>query len=204
MRLRPILILDCDGVLMHFIQPFSDWLGERHGLELRMSSFALTGNVLRDGNPIEHAEFRPLLDQFFDEGQERQSLLPGVKDALDDLKRRADIVILTNIEARHRETRIKVLAREGLDVPVQPNGEGVPKGRAIAELAAGRRAVFVDDLPPHHASAAKHAPHVGRLHLVGEASVQQVIPAAPEAHARIDDWPAAHAWISRWLDGETV
>lgn len=197
---RPLLILDCDGVLLHFIEPFAAWLDERHGLELRMESFALTGNIRRAGVPVGAEEFRPLLDGFFDEGQERQTLLPGVGEALRALGARADITILTNIEPRHRDTRLRVLAREGLRLPVQPNGEGAAKGRAIAELAAGRAAVFVDDLPPHHASALKHAPHVGRLHMVAEPSVQAIIPAAPDAHARIDDWPSAHAWIDRWFD----
>ena len=46
-------------------------------------------------------------------------------------------------------------------MPVHAN-DG-PKGRMVQALAAGRPAVFVDDLPPHLMSAAKHAPDVGRL-----------------------------------------
>ncbi|QMW22320.1 HAD family hydrolase [Sandaracinobacteroides saxicola] len=197
--MKPLLILDCDGVLMHFIAPFQAWLDGRHGLELRMDSFALLGNLRRNGVPLEASEFAPLLDGFFDEAQPTQTLLPGVAEAVNGLAARADIVILTNIEPRHRETRLAVLAREGLNFPVHPNGEGVPKGRAVAALAEGRPAVFVDDLPPHHGSVARHAPHVGRLHLVGEPVVQAIIPAAPDAHARIDDWGAARGWIEDWF-----
>jgi hypothetical protein len=197
---RPLLILDCDGVLLHFLAPFTRWLDARHGLTLRMDSFALSGNVRRvDGTPVEDTMFRPLLDGFFDEAQETQTLLPGVGEALAGLGETAELVVLTNIEPRHRAVREVVLAREGLPVRVLPNGEGVPKGRAVAELAAGRIAVFVDDLPPHHTSVRKHAPHVGRLHLVAEESVWPVMPAAPDAHARIDDWATAHGWITDWF-----
>ena len=197
---RPLLILDCDGVLMHFLEPFTRWLRERHELELRMASFALSGNVLRaDGTPVEDKLFRPLLDGFFDEAQETQTLLPGVADALEALGETAELVVLTNIEPRHRAVREVVLAREGLDLRVMPNGEGVPKGRAVAELAAGRPAVFVDDLPPHHTSVLRHAPHVGRVHLVGEEAVRAVMPAAADAHVRFDDWATAKGWIADWF-----
>lgn len=200
---RPLLILDCDGVLMHFLDPFTAWLRARHGLALRMESFALSGNVRRaDGTPVPDAMFRPLLDGFFDEAQESQTLLPGVADALGRLGERAELVILTNIEPKHRLVRERVLARDGLHVRVVPNGEGVPKGRAVAELAAGRTAVFVDDLPPHHTSVKRHAEHVGRVHLVGEEGVRGVMPDAPDAHARFDDWAAAEGWIADWLKKE--
>jgi hypothetical protein len=57
-------------------------------------------------------------------------------------------------------------------------------------------AVFVDDLPVHHESVAKHAPEVHRLHMVSEPLLAAAIPPAPYAHARIDDWRDARAWIA--------
>jgi hypothetical protein len=62
--------------------------------------------------------------------------------------------------------------------------------------------VFVDDLPPHHSSAAKHAPAVGRLHMVADATLRDLIPAAPDAHARIDSWKDAVPWIRARLEGD--
>ena len=56
-------------------------------------------------------------------------------------------------------------------------------------------AVFVDDLPVHHESVAKHAPGVHRLHMVSEPELAPHIEPAPFAHARIDDWPSARRWI---------
>ena len=57
------------------------------------------------------------------------------------------------------------------------------------------RAAFVDDLPMHHASVAKHAPKVWRLHMIAEPKVASAVPKAEHAHARIDDWPTASDWI---------
>jgi hypothetical protein len=55
--------------------------------------------------------------------------------------------------------------------------------------------VFVDDLPMHHASVAKHAPKVWRLHMIAEPRVAPAVPPAPHAHARIDEWSDACEWI---------
>jgi hypothetical protein len=55
--------------------------------------------------------------------------------------------------------------------------------------------VFVDDLAMHHASVAKHAPKVWRLHMIAEPRVASAVPPAEHAHARIDDWPGATDWI---------
>ena len=59
---------------------------------------------------------------------------------------------------------------------------------------------FVDDLPPHHASVAQHAAHVGRLHMVADPALRGLIPAAPDAHARIDGWREADPWIRQWME----
>ena len=71
----------------------------------------------------------------------------------------------------------------------------------VKELAGDRPAVFVDDLPPHHSSAAKHAPSVGRLHMVADATLRGLIPAAPDAHVRIDRWADARHWIRDFIEG---
>jgi hypothetical protein len=202
--MKPLLIVDCDGVLLHFIAPFRQYLQQAHGLELRMDDAMLSSNIRRDGVAVPWEEFRALLAGFFADGQQHQTILQGVADALAVLGATAEIVVLTNIDAAHRPARLRVLAREGLPYPVIANGDGVPKGRAVAALAAGRCAVFVDDLPHQHASVAKHAPHVGRLHLVAEPGVAGLLPAAPDAHARIDDWATARPWIETWFTTNPV
>jgi hypothetical protein len=197
---RPLLILDCDEVILEFAGPFARWLREARAVDLTFNSFALVGNMrhLADGRPVDPADFPALLNGFFAEGQHLQAPAEGAIEALSALSARMDLVVLTNIPEAYRDIRLEILKGHGLDVPVHAN-DG-PKGRMIATLAGDRRAVFVDDLPPHHSSAAKHAPAVGRLHMVADATLRGLIPAAPDAHARIDSWAEARHWISDWME----
>lgn len=199
--MKPLLILDCDEVILEFAGPFARWLRAARNVELRFDSFALAGNMrhLDTGRLVDMADFPALLDGFFAEGQHLQAPAEGAVDALTRLSHRMDLVVLTNIPAAWRDIRLGHLKALGLDVPVHAN-DG-PKGRMVKELAGDRRAVFVDDLPPHHDSAAKHAPGVGRLHMVADQALRGLIPAAPSAHARIDEWTTAEPWIMQWMEG---
>ncbi|HEU0309963.1 MAG TPA: HAD family hydrolase, partial [Sphingomicrobium sp.] len=87
------------------------------------------------------------------------------------------------------------------EVICNSGGKGIP-ARAIIDRHGARRTAFVDDLPVHHASVAKHAPEVHRLHMVAEPRLAPAIPVAEHAHARIDDWPTAAGWILERLNGE--
>lgn len=198
--MKPLLILDCDEVILEFAAPLTRWLHDVHDVELRLDTFAFHGNMRHraDGRLVDAAELPALLDGFFTHGQILQTPFEGAIDTLTGLAADMELVVLTNIPAAHRDQRVDVLRGLGLDVPVYAN-DG-PKGPMLKQLAQGRRAVFVDDLPPHHGSAAKHAPHVGRLHMVGAPALRSLIPDAPEAHARIDDWPAAADWIRLWME----
>ena len=40
---RPLIISDCDEVLLHMIGPFRDWLGEQHGIDFDMSGGDFAG-----------------------------------------------------------------------------------------------------------------------------------------------------------------
>jgi hypothetical protein len=202
MSARPLLILDCDEVILRFAAPFRQWLAGHRGIELRFDSFALVGNMRHreDGRPVAPALFPALLDGFFAEGQHLQTPVEGVVESLGRLSQRMEIVCLTNVPEAHAGIRAEVLRRHGLDIPVHAN-DG-PKGRMVRDLAGKRRAVFVDDLPPHHASVARHAAHVGRLHMVADAELRALIPAAPDAHARIDGWAEAAEWIGNWMEGD--
>lgn len=199
--MKPLLILDCDEVILEFARPLARWLREAHAIDLQFKSFALIGNLhhIESGAPVDAADFPALLDGFFQHGQPLQAPAEGAIEALTALRKDADLVVLTNIPAAWRQIRIDILKDFGLDVPVHAN-DG-PKGRMVKDLAAGRRAVFVDDLPPHHTSVLKHAPDVGRLHMVADATLQRLIPAAPDAHARIDRWDEAQHWIRATLEG---
>ena len=36
--MRPLLITDCDEVLLHMVRHFGTWLGEAHGIDFDMAS----------------------------------------------------------------------------------------------------------------------------------------------------------------------
>jgi ribonucleotide monophosphatase NagD (HAD superfamily) len=126
----------------------------------------------------------------------RQTLVPGAVEALGRIGEVADIVILTNLGDEAHSWRVEQLGRHGIrhQVVCNQGGKGVP-ARAIIDRHGPRGTVFVDDLAVHHASVAKHAPEVWRLHMIAEPRLAAVIPAAEHAHARIDDWPTACEWI---------
>lgn len=197
---RPLIICDCDEVLLHFADPFRDYLAAAHDMDLRFDSFSLAGSIKRrnGGAGITQADVEPLLDGFFETHLDTQYPAAGAVEALASLAEAADIVILTNVKDMIRTRRGAELARHGLPYEVICNRG--PKGPPVAELIAGRQpdgAVFIDDLPPHHSSVAKHAPEVHRLHMIANPELRSLIPAAPDAHVRIDDWPTAQAHIRR-------
>jgi ribonucleotide monophosphatase NagD (HAD superfamily) len=198
---RPLIISDCDGVLVEFARPFTDYLLSEHRLTLRLDSFALAGNIRdAEGTILPMADFPPLLQGFFTTHMPHQPAVPGAVEALAQLARWCDVVVLTNIEDVHAATRTDVLQRLGMPYRVISNQGG--KGRAIRALLdefQPNAAVFIDDLPPNHSSAAKLAPEVHRLHMVAEHGLRHLIPAAPDAHARIDDWADALPHIETHL-----
>ncbi|MFT3976040.1 MAG: HAD family hydrolase [Sphingomonas bacterium] len=196
---RPLLICDCDEVLLHMVRHFGDWLGEAHDIDFDPRSWELGRNMRRrsTGEPPAPAEMRGFLDGFFPAEMHRQTLVPHAREALAALSAQADIVILTNLADHCRPHRIEQLAAFGIAHRVECNqgGKGGPVARLVAEHG-DPVAVFVDDLPHHHASVAEHAPRVHRLHMVSEPVLAPGVPAAPQAHARIDDWLAAESWIA--------
>jgi hypothetical protein len=200
---RPLLISDCDEVLLHMVAHFDAWLIEAHGIDFAFETGSFGGAMTRraDGSQIEEAEVWPLLDQFFREEMHRQTPVPHAIESLGRIGEVADIVILTNLGDHAHPWRVDQLARHGIrhEVVCNRGGKGEP-ARAIAERYGAGNVVFVDDLPVHHASVAKHAPHFHRLHMVAEPRLAPAVPTAPEAHARIDRWSDALPWVLERLE----
>ena len=194
---RPLLVTDCDEVLLHMVSHFADWVAEAHQLSFDLSAPGFR-DALRDsdGQPVPAERVWPLLDQFFAGEMHRQNVVPGAVEALAAIADHADIVILTNIGDEYEAGRVEQLERFDIRHRVLCNRGG--KGRPVLELieAAGpSAAVFVDDLAVHHESVATHAPEVWRLHMVAEPRLAAHTPPAPHAHARIDSWVEAVPWI---------
>jgi hypothetical protein len=200
---RPLLISDCDDVLLSFAPHFGEWLAETEGFTFDVGRPGFAGALHdADGAPVAAERVLPLLDLFFEKEMHRQALVPGALDALRTIGEEADIVILTNIGDRYRANRVAQLEAFDIRHEVLCNQGG--KGRPVAELLGSMRpsaAVFVDDLDVHHQSVTKHAPGVWRLHMIAEPERAARTPPAPDAHARIDLWPAAVPWILERLAG---
>jgi hypothetical protein len=204
---RPLLITDCDEVLLHMVRHFGAWLDEAHAIDFSPHGGAFAEAMTRRSNGLvvpEH-EVWPLLDGFFATEMGRQTLAPGAGDALRRIAEVADIVILTNLKDWCHAGRAAQLQAHGIHHRIVCNQGG--KGRPVAQLAAEHRSsvtVFVDDLEGHHESVAKYAPDVFRLHMIAEPAIAPSIPAAPHAHARIDRWDDAVEWVLARFRGEPL
>lgn len=198
--MKPLLITDCDEVLLHMWRHFGEWLDETHAIDLEPHDGELASRLRRrhDGEVLEQEAAWELLDTGFLPAElSRQTLAPHVLEALTAIGREADIVILTNLPHDYRTQRITQLEGHGILHRVECNqgGKGEPVARIRAEFG-NPVTVFVDDRSAHHQSVAEHAPAVHRLHMVIEPAIAPFIPPAPDAHARIDDWRMAQRWIA--------
>jgi hypothetical protein len=201
---RPLLITDCDEVLLHMVAPFAEWIDEAHDIHFDLD-FANFGESLRHkatGELVPGEQIWPMLRGFFATEMHRQMPIKGAIEAVNHIAETADVIVLTNLTDDENAARRAQLKQVGLDFPVITNQGG--KGEALARILdqfGPSSAVFVDDLVHQHDSVAQHAPDVWRLHMVGEPRLANRIPAAKAAHARIDDWDSAKIWIlSRFAD----
>lgn len=204
---RPLVITDCDEVLLHMVGPFGGWLAEHHGIEFHFigNDFGKAIRYAKDGEPVPLETSWKLLNQFFETEMHRQFPIEGAVSAIQQIARDADVVVLTNLADHFNAARTRQLAEHGLALKVYTNLG--PKGPALQRIIAEygpSRAVFVDDIAQHHGSVADLAPDVHRLHLCGEPRLAPHIPCAQEAghaHARIDDWQTALPWLMDRLYG---
>lgn len=205
---RPLVITDCDEVLLHMIGPFSDWLGEAHDID-----FSLIGNEFQkamkhrsSGERVEPEAIWPLLNSFFDSEMHRQYPISGSVGSIAALAEQADVVVLTNLMDHRAEARTHQLADHGINLRVFTNqGPKGPALKAILDEYQPNRAVFIDDLAQHHDSVSETTPQVDRLHLCGEPRISPHIACALKAghaHARIDTWDHALPWLLERLHGE--
>lgn len=195
---RPLLICDCDEVLLHMVVPFREWLDETHHIhfDFEKGDFADALRHKHTGEVMQGEAVWKLLHGFFDTEMDRQQAIEGAVESLAAIGEQADVVILTNLMDFRQQARSEQLKRVGIDLPVYTNQGG--KGAALTRILEEYRpsvTVFVDDLGVQHDSVAKHAPQVWRLHLVGEPELAPHVPPHPSTHARVNDWQQAKQWI---------
>lgn len=205
---RPLIISDCDEVLLHMVGPFRDWLGEQHGIAFDMSGGNFIDAMKRVGSDelVTQEEIWKHLGGFFDSEMYRQYPIDGAVSAIADLAEHADVVVLTNLQDSRQQARSQQLTEHGINLKVYTNqGPKGPALKAILDEYSPSRAVFIDDLAQHHDSVSEIAPHVSRLHLCGEPMIAPHIDCAHRAghaHARIDDWENALPWLVERLYSE--
>lgn len=203
---RPLIISDCDEVLLHMVAPFKDWLEASQGVAFNLEghNFAEALRWQEGGALLDPADIWKMLGRFFDTQMDSQMPIAGAVEGINTLAEKADIVILTNLVDERREKRAEQLAAVGINARVFTNqGPKGPALKAIIDEYAPTRAVFIDDLAQHHASAAEITPQVTRLHLCGEPMIAHAIDCAHKAghaQARIDRWDEALPWLLERLE----
>jgi hypothetical protein len=198
---RPLVVSDCDEVLLYMVRHFRAYLGEEHAVEFHLEGGDFYRSMRRSesGEPLDEAEMWRLLNLFFDTEMHRQDPIAGAVEAIGTLSEVADVVVLTNLKDHRAEMRAAQLAGLGIHARVFTN-QG-PKGPALAAIVGEYRpssAVFIDDIAAHHRSALEEVPRASRLHFCGEPAVAPHIECAHEAghaDARIDNWAEALPWL---------
>jgi len=185
----PLLIVDVDEVLAHFMGGFERYVG-RHGFEMRIDRFALFQNLYRPGD-AEHLDFetgKGLFDGFFRDGADDLDPVEGAADALATLSQQAGVVILTNAPAHALESRTGWLSRHGFDYPmILHTGLKGPTIQAMAARTSGQ-AAFIDDLLPNLDSSETAAPDVKRFQIIADQRLRPFAPTAPDRHGLHEDW----------------
>lgn len=199
---RPLLIVDVDEVLAHFMAGFETFVG-RHGYEMRIDRFALFQNIYKVGGTesVDMPTGKALFDDFFRDGADDLMPVDGAAAALERLSGEMTVVILTNAPDHGRSARMGWLRTHGLHYPMIINS-GL-KGPIVRDLAArtGRKVGFIDDLLPNLESVAEDAPDVVRFQMIADERLRPYAPTDPARHVWADDWAAMEPEIRLRLLG---
>ena len=186
---RPLIAIDMDDTLVHFVGHMSEWMIGR-GFEMRLNSYQLEGSMFKLGSdrPLPFEDCIQIINDFFAAETERQREIDGAVSTVMDLAQTAQIVILTNVPRHAAAARQVNLDTLGLDYPLVINSGG--KGRAMAWLAAQAKApvALVDDSTTQLESVAKHAPEAVRIHFAGTEHIARLYPSCAVAHDQVRDW----------------
>ncbi len=197
---RPLLVLDVDDVLLDFVKPFPVYL-ESRGYKLSLDTFRLHGNIadIATGIAAEAGTVTELVDAFFVAQSEWQGVTEGAAEALEFIGDRAEIILLTAMPHRHRQSRIDHLDGLGFKYPLLTTE--MAKGPAIKRLRGdgGRPVAFVDDQPRNLASAKESVPDAHLFHLMADISLRAMLPPPPEGIHVVDDWKEAAPKIAQAL-----
>ena len=201
---RPLIAVDVDEVLVHFVPHLSRYIGGL-GYRMQLDSYQLEGSIFEIGSedPVPFAGCIELINQFFEHETEAQTPVQGGIEALERLARDAQIVILTNVPRHATQARRRNLDALGIAFPMVVNSGG--KGRAMAWLAeqAAAPVAMVDDSVTQIESIARRAPDAFRVHFAEATFIQRLFPTCEAASIQVRDWAGAEAALTDWLDRTT-
>lgn len=204
-RGRPLLVCDVDEVVLHFLRGLEDYLQEC-GCWLDPASFALNGNVkdLTTGEPVSTDRLRQLLLGFFADRSDSLDPIDGAADALDEMSRDAEIVMLTNMPMDFYDNRVRNLHRHGMPYPVVVNSG--PKGPAVRALADQMDApvIFIDDVPGNIISVRDTLPASKLVHFMQDHRFSLHVEPIEGVTLRSDNWRETRGHISGLLARNTA
>ena len=128
---RPLIITDADEVLLKFMERVEVYL-ESQGLWIDLQNFGLSNNI-KSRETNEPVQMPTLIDDFFAAETPHIEAADGAAETLAALAEHAQIIVLTNLPADHKQARIDNLRGHGMDYPVVVNS-GL-KGAAVKWLA---------------------------------------------------------------------
>lgn len=199
---QPLLLCDADEVLLQFLRGLEGHLSSE-GYLLDLVSFSLFGNIKHadTGTPAAREDVAKLIRGFFVEKMHTLQPVAGAAEALAGLAPEVQIVVLTNTPPLQRAARAAILANHGMPYPVLAN-EGL-KGAAAKALAAQTSGpvLFMDDIPHNIDSVLEHAEGSQAIHFVADERLRPLIPKAPAALHRVDEWHLAEPLIRKALLG---
>lgn len=185
----PLLILDADEVLLYFAIPFSNFL-EKNGWELKLTDYRLDNAIFskKDRKLASEEMYKVLINKFIEEETYNQPAIADAIKELNQIKKIAQIVILSNVPQRFEKDRIFNLKKNNLNYPLICN-EGC-KGKALRVLSkkTQKKVIFVDDNPYQIKSAAKDAPKIIRIHFTICDLVKSVMPKSEYANYEPKNW----------------
>jgi hypothetical protein len=197
---QPLVVLDVDEVLLEFVRPFIGFLGV-NGLRLDTSSFRLHGNVfeIATDKVVDNDRVTALIDGFFAAQAEWQVAAEGAAEAIASLAAGAEIVMLTAMPHRHRQTRRAHLDALGFPYPLVTTEKA--KGPAIRALRGegGRPVAFVDDLPMNLVSVRGAVADAHLFHVMAHAQMRKLLPPLPEGIVAAEGWRDAAPRIAAAL-----
>ncbi len=176
---RPLVVSDCDEVLLHMVSHFRDYLGEAHG-STSTSRAAVSPGRCAIAMAARCCPTRRCGACSTCSSTPRCTARPrstARSRRWRELGEDADVVILTNLLDHRAERRAAQLAEHGIARAGvhQPGSQGPGAARRSSTSIAPSRVAFIDDLAQHHGLGRDRCPTSARLHLCGE-------PAGRAAH----------------------